>query len=398
MQPLYQFHQSVIRTIDRNFTRFLYNEIHWDQRMLAIKGPRGAGKTTLMLQRLKFGLQLPATEALYITADHIWFYAHTLYETAVSYAQQGGKYLFIDEVHKYPNWSTELKNIYDGFPELRIIFSASSALDIYRGEADLSRRLITYTLPGLSFREFLELKGVATIDPVCFTDIINHHESIAANICTRLRPLSQFQAYLKTGALPIIAESRDEDIPARLIQIINAVLEADLAYTRNIDAGSVVKIKRLLGVIAESAPFKPNISSLARKLGVSRDSIYQWIAYLEHARVLNNVSQGGKGTSVLQKPDKVYLENTNFSYALKQNPDVGALRETFFVNQALNAGLQVTLPKQGDFLIDNTIVEVGGKNKTMKQIAGLKNAVIAVDDIEIGYGKKIPLWLFGLMY
>lgn len=398
MDPLFTFHTNSIRQTGDTFNRFLYESINWDQRMLALKGPRGAGKTTLMLQRIKYGLDLPSTKALYITADHYWFYTNTLYETAEKFYLSGGRYLFIDEVHKYPQWSRELKNIYDGFPTMKIVFSASSALDIYRGEADLSRRVITYNLPGMSFREYLKLKGILSQESISIDNIIFNHEQIATEITKQIQPMPYFREYLKVGYLPIIAESRIEDIPARLIQVINTVVESDLAYTETFDSGTANKIKKLLGVIAESVPFKPNISALARKLNISRESVYLWLIYLDNAGLLNSLSREGKGVSTLQKPDKIFLENTNLAYALKESPDIGSIRETFTMNQLVNAGFNVSLPLKGDFLANGYHIEVGGKNKTDKQIQDIENSVIAADDIEVGYGNKVPLWLFGFLY
>lgn len=368
--------------------------------MLAIKGPRGAGKTTLMLQQIKFGLQANPTDTLYISADHHWFYNHTLYETAETFYLNGGRHLFIDEVHKYPNWSRELKNIYDGFPEISIVFTASSALDIYRGESDLSRRVITYELPGLSFREYIGLKEKAKIDISRFDEIVNDHESIASQILSdlKLRPIPLFREYLEFGYLPIIAESLPAEIPQRLNAVINTVVESDLSYIKNYESGTAHKIKKLLGVIAESAPFKPNISAIARKLDVSRESVYQWLQDLKQARLLNTISQEGKGVSRLQKPDKIFLENTNLAYALKTQPDYGSVREAFLLNQLINAGYRVTLPKTGDFYVEGKTIEVGGKNKTGKQVKNSTSLIIAADNIESGYSKKIPLWMFGLMY
>jgi uncharacterized protein len=398
MDPLYIFHANSIRQTSKTFVRFLYDNIHWDQRMLALKGPRGAGKTTLMLQRIKYGLNLPSSNALYITADHYWFYTNTLYETAETFYLNGGRYLFIDEVHKYPRWSRELKNIYDGFPDLKIVFSATSALDIYRGEADLSRRVITYNLPGMSFREYLKLRGVLHHDSISLYDVTRNHEQIATDITSKVQPLPYFREYLKYGYLPIVAESRIEDIPVRLIQVINAVVESDLAYTESFDSGTANKIKKLLGVIAESVPFKPNISAIARKLDISRESVNLWMAYLANAGLINTLSRDGKGVSTLQKPDKIFLENTNLSYALKQTPDVGSIRETLVMNQLTNAGLDVVLPESGDFLANGLHIEVGGKNKSSKQLVGIEESIVAADDIEIGYGNKVPLWLLGFLY
>lgn len=400
MDPLFTFHNNVIKQVSSSFFRFLYKKINWDQRMLAIKGPRGAGKTTLILQKIKYGLNLNKDNVLYITADHNWFYTHSLFETAEIFYLNGGRHLFIDEVHKYPNWSRELKNIYDGFPDLKIVFTASSALDIYRGEADLSRRVITYELPGMSFREYLILIESPKIEAFSFEQIVREHRNLANYIIEEMdiRPIPLFRNYLKFGYLPIIAESLPEEIPQRLQMVLNTVLESDLAYIKNYDGGVAHKIKKLLGVIAESVPFKPNISALSRKLDVSRDSIYHWLQDLQKARLLNNISQKGKGVSRLQKPDKIYLENTNFAYALNSLPDTGSIRESFFLNQMLNSGQNITLPKKGDFLVNEMLIEVGGKSKTSKQVRHYKNHIIAADDTEIGFANKIPLWLFGFIY
>ena len=396
MEALFEFQENLLRQVRNRFRRYLHNQIKWEQRMIGIKGPRGAGKTTLMMQHLKYDLGLPS-EALYLTSDHSWFYTHTLVDTANDWYKLGGKILFIDEVHKYPGWSVELKNIYDGLPEMQVIFSASSALEIYRGEADLSRRVVTYLLPGLSFREFLILTSETKFDPVTIEDIKNNHLNLSRVITENFRPLPAFLKYLETGYLPIIVEGEDTYL-MKLNQVINTIVDSDLAYIASYNSGTAVKVKKLLGVIAESAPFKPNIAALARKLDLSRDSVYQYIYQLKDARLLNTLSQEGKGVSTLQKPDKIYLENTNLAFALKENPDIGNIRETFLFNQLLNAGLKVTLPDEGDFAIDGLTIEVGGKGKDASRVRHLDDYLIAADDIEIGGGKKVPLWLFGFLY
>ena len=396
MEVLFEFQESILRNVKNVFRRYLHGRINWDQRMIAVKGPRGAGKTTLMLQHLKYDLGMPET-ALYITADHTWFYNHTLLETANDWYKHGGKLLIIDEVHKYKNWSVELKNIYDGLPELKIIFSASSALDIYRGEADLSRRAISYTLPGLSFREYLHFSYNLNFDSVTFEDIYKNHLDLSRTIVERLRPLPAFRKYTELGYLPIFLEGEDSYY-LKLNQVINTIVDTDLAYISAYNSGTAAKVKKLLAVIAESVPFKPNIAALSRKLDLSRDSIYQYIYQLRDARLLNTLSSEGKGVSALQKPDKIYLENTNLAYALKNNPDIGNIRETVVFNQIHNAGLQVYSPKTGDFVFDGYTLEVGGKNKTTTQVKHLDHFLIASDDIEIGAGNKVPIWLFGFLY
>lgn len=396
MDVLIEFQENLLRPVTNDFRRYLHDQINWKQRMIGIKGPRGAGKTTLLLQYLKFDLGLPSN-ALYITADHTWFYNHTLLETANDWYKQGGEILFIDEVHKYPNWSVELKNIYDGLPGMKVVFSASSALDIYRGEADLSRRVISYSLAGLSFREFLLFTNKIGFDPVKIEDIIQDHRNLSRKITDGFRLLPAFQKYLQVGYLPIIAEG-EESYLLKINQIINAIVDTDLAYIATYNTGTATKVKKLLGVIAESVPFKPNIAALSRKLDLSRDSVYQYIYQLRDAKLLNTLNSEGKGVSTLQKPDKIFLENTNLAFALKDNPDIGNVRETFVLNQLLNSGLKVSSPSEGDFKVDGLIIEVGGKNKNTSQINHLDNYLIAADDIEIGSGKKVPIWLFGFLY
>ncbi len=396
MESLLEFQENILRQIKNDFRRYLHKQINWKHRMVGIKGPRGSGKTTLMLQRLKFDLGMPP-EALYITADHNWFYNHTLFDAANDWYKQGGKILFIDEVHKYPKWSVELKNIYDGLPEMKVIFSASSALDIYRGGADLSRRVMIYLLAGLSFREFLLFIKGTSFEAICIDDINSNHQNLSRLITKDFRPLPVFRQYLEVGYLPIIIEGEDTYL-MKLKQVINTIVDIDLAYIASYNSGTAIKVKKLLGVIAESVPFKPNIASLARKLDLSRDSVYQYIYQLRDARLLNTISSEGKGVSTLQKPDKIFLENSNLAFALKDKPDIGNVRETFVLNQLLNAGLNVSSPVEGDFITNGLTIEVGGKGKNSEQVKHLDNYIIASDNLETGSGNKVPVWLFGFLY
>jgi predicted AAA+ superfamily ATPase len=396
MENLFEFQENILRQIKNDFRRYLHKQINWEHRMIGIKGPRGAGKTTMMLQHLKFDLG-SSPEALYISADHNWFYNHSLFDVANDWYKQGGKVLFIDEVHKYPRWSAELKNIYDGLPEMHVVFSASSALDIYRGEADLSRRIITYLLAGLSFREFILFTRGISFEAININDITKNHQSISRMIIEDFRPLPVFRKYLEVGYLPIIAEGEDTYL-MKLQQVINTIVDIDLAYIASYNAGTSIKVKKLLGVIAESVPFKPNIAALARKLDLSRDSVYQYIYQLKDARLLNTLSSEGKGVSTLQKPDKIFLENSNLAFALKEKPDIGNIRETFVLNQLLNAGLYVNSPVEGDFITGGLTIEVGGKGKNGEQVKHLDNYIIASDNLETGSGNKAPVWLFGFLY
>lgn len=398
MDVLYAFYDNLLKQVNDRFFRFLMQSINWEQRMLAIKGPRGSGKTTLMLQYIRYHLKQPRETVLYVTADHYWFYTHNLVETADEFYKNGGRYLFVDEVHKYPNWSRELKNIYDGYPDLRVVFSSSSALDIYRGESDLSRRVIVYELPGLSFREFLNLEKGMKISAISWNELVDRPNDIASEIVRQVQPLPLFKDYLKYGYFPFFTEGDPADMPVRLNQTINTVVDTDLAFIQGYSPGMAFKVKKLLGVLAESVPFKPNISALARKLDVSREIIYAWLVHLEKARMLNLLIAQGKGVSTLQKPEKVYLENTNLSFALKQYPDIGTIRETFLLSQLKNAKLKVTLPQPGDFYVSDVYIEVGGKNKNASQVKAKPTYLVAADDIEIGFASKVPLWLFGFLY
>jgi len=393
---LYTFQANLLKSTSREFTRFLFEEVNWKQRMLGIRGLRGTGKTTLLLQHLKFNIK---EKGLYVTADHPWFYDHTLFDLAETFEKDGGRVLLIDEIHKYPNWSSELKNIYDGFPGLQLIFTASSALEIQKGEADLSRRVISYELPGLSFREYLNFTEESSFKKIPLQELLKSHEEINHQIPKSFKPLPLFRKYLQSGYFPFSKSEESDHFIIKLNQVINTVLETDLASIEQYTAGNVVQIKKLLGIISESVPFTPNISSLASKMKMGRDTVNLFLLHLERARLLNLLHYSTKGIAALQKPDKIYLENTNLSYALKDQPEKGSLRETFFLNQMRNAKYQIHLAPEGDFLIDKKwTFEIGGKTKTDHQIKKTKNAFLALDDIEYPYQNRIPLWLFGFLY
>ncbi len=399
MDSLYYYNDIISTKISLDFKRGLYDTINWNQKMIAIKGARGVGKTTLMLQRQKFGPDKSA-HSLYVSMDHPYFYNKTLFELADDFYKLGGRFLFIDEVHKYPLWSRELKVLYDAFPELKVVFSSSSALDIYRGESDLSRRVFTYNLPGMSFREYLVFRNKTTEKAAELDDIFSGHRALTTKLSKEkdLHILPLFKEYLKTGYLPFSFPENDEGYIVKLNQIINTVLDIDMAYTAGYTPSTTVKLKKLLAILAESVPFQPNIAELSRKLNISRDSIYTYLKYLEKALLINTLHAKGKGISLLQKPEKIYLENTNLSYALQLSPDIGNIRESFLLNQLLNSSHKVYYPKHGDFFVNNKIIEVGGKQKSGKQISGIDKSYIAADNILAGAANKIPLWLFGFLY
>lgn len=401
MEKLFQYQDSLLQNITNNFNRYLFKDIAWDERFVGIKGLRGVGKTTLLLQHLKYNLS-DTTKNLYATLDHPYFYSNTLFELAQSFYQLGGKTLLVDEVHKMKDWSGQIKIIYDGLPDLQLIFTSSSALDIYRGESDLSRRVLTYQLAGLSFREFLELYHGIYYPKIEFQDLLENHTKHAAAIIDLCKPLALIKDYLRKGYFPFSKGLSVISFEVRLIQTLEVVLNEDLLYVDNYTADNIFKIKKLLGILAESVPFTANITAIADKLAISRNTIKEYLHAMEKAGLLNFLNRKGKGISLLQKPDKIYLENTNLSYALKSHPDSGTLRETFVLNQLKNSGKKIYLPEEGDIIVYDQrhyyTFEIGGKNKSGKQIKNKLNSYIIDDDIETGFMNKIPLYLFGFLY
>lgn len=380
-----------------SFKRGLYNRINWENRLIGIKGARGTGKTTLMLQRLK-SLGKSATEAAYFTLDDLYFTTHSLVETAAEFRRKGGKILFLDEVHKYTNWATHLKNLYDLYPDLQIVFTGSSIIDISRQEVDLSRRVLMYELPGMSYREYLAFEGIVTIEALSLSLLLSEHQGWKPFFPIGFRPLQHFEAYLRSGYYPFFREDKG-GYGHRIQQLIRMIVEYDMAELKDFDIRNAKKMLQLLYVLAENVPFKPNLSELADKSGIHRNSVNNYLHFLERAKLIKLLYRGGSSMVVLQKPEKIYLENTNLMYALSlQRPDTGNLRETFFMNQ-VSSEHSIQESAISDFLVDGMYTfEVGGKHKGKKQIEGIPNAYIVKDDIETGFGNTLPLWLFGFLY
>jgi hypothetical protein len=398
MQNLYRYSSSLITDSDLRFKRYLFNQIDWNDRLIGITGARGIGKTTLLLQHIKqsFGT---SEEALYVSLDNFYFLKKSLFELAEEFSVNGGKFLFIDEVHRYPTWSSEIKNIYDTFRNLKIVFSGSSALQIFKAEGDLSRRASMYKLSSMSLREYIELAHNVVFQSYTLSELLEHHIDIASEITTRIKPLPIFKDYLKGGSYPFYLGS-SASFHQRLLSTVNVIIENDLMAIEHFSYTTLVHLRRLLALIADSVPFKPNISELSRKTGISRDILLRLIDLLEKSELLISLRQDSSPTGYLTKPEKIYLNNTSLLYSLtlNQNPETGTLRETFFVNQ-LRENHLVNLPKKGDFIVEGKFVfEVGGRNKTTQQIADLSEAFIVQDDIEVGYRNRIPLWLFGFLY
>ena len=385
---LFRYH-NLLKETDTKFLRYLHDIIPWNDRMIAIVGSRGVGKTTMLLQHIK--LHLPIDKTLYVSADDLYFSDHTIYDLAVRFHQKGGEHLFIDEVHKYANWAQELKNIYDAIPQLQVVFTGSSILDIYHGANDLSRRVLTFTLNGMSFREYLAMKKGIQTPAFSLDDILQHKVHIEG----LQYPLAVFHEYLTEGYYPF---SGNEGYGIRLMNVVNRIIETDIPLYAKLNVGSIVKLKRLLNVIAESVPFKPNVSKLSGILDISRETLNDYLEYMTRAKLINALYDATQGIRGLGKVEKIYLENTNLAYALTPRPDIGNIRETFFLNQ-LQVNHQVRASSNADFVIDGTYTfELGGKGKGQRQIADTPYSFVVKDDIEEGMFNILPLWHFGLMY
>lgn len=392
--------ESSIRKVELtqlNFIRSLMDDIHWEHRLIGIRGARGVGKTTLLLQYIK---QYYATDpsALYLSLDNIWFAEHSLLSLIDNFVKRGGKHLLLDEVHKYPNWSQELKNAYDDYPDLKIVFTGSSLLEILNARADLSRRAVVYQMQGLSFREYLQMLLAVQLPVLKMNDILSHHREISSDLLAKLKPFQYFDSYLEQGYYPFSFEMK-ELYGGQLEEVISLILEIELPLLRGVDIAYVHKLKQLLLIIAQSVPFTPNIQKLSEHIGINRNTLVTYLHYLQEAALTKHLYRDSKGLSRLQKPDKIYLENTNLTYLLgKESTDSGKVRECFFLNQVAYKH-HVEYPEKADFLVDRKYTfEVGGKGKNKRQVYGIDNAFIAADNIEYGFEDKIPLWMFGFLY
>ncbi len=397
MERLFQLSRHIVNNVPTDFKRFLYHKINWDYNLIAIVGARGVGKTTLMLQYIKENL--PQDEqTLYIPLDHIYFLNHRLFDLGETFHKNGGKFLFLDEVHKYPTWATEVKNLIDYFPDLKIVLSGSSILEIFTASADLSRRIQIYRLPEMSFREYLNYSLRTNFNAISLEHLLNNSQDIENAVNKQIRPLAYFKKYLKNGCYPFFKDLALEDFYLRLQQIVRTVIESDIIHSQKILPENLPRLEQLLGIIASLAPFKPNISDLARKLGIHRNTLLNYLNLLQRAEIIKLLTFKAAGDAVLNKPEKIYLANTNLMYALVDSPNIGNIRETFFFNQ-LSYVSDIRYSGKGDFLVnDKYLFEIGGKAKTYKQIADIPNLFVAADDIEYRYKNKLPLWLFGFLY
>lgn len=397
MEKLLLLSQRKTQETKLEFQRFLLDKITWDERLIGILGARGSGKTTLLLQHLKRNLPKDGT-AVYVSLDDFYFTDNSLLGFAEEFHLQGGKVLLLDEIHRYPTWSRELKLIYDNLPNLKVVFTSSSILEIYKGEADLSRRLVSYNLPELSLREFIHLDKGILIPVFSLSEIMENHVPIASELLSQIAPIPEFMSYQKFGAYPFFKEGK-EKFHEKLKRTVQLTIELDLNAVENLDYDTIFKLKKLIRLISTSVPFTPNVSELSRKSGISRPTLLRALHLLERASIIQSFHKPNEGIGALTKPEKIYLENSNLLYALAEDHvNIGTVRETFFANQVKQIGT-VNLAEKGDFVVNEKwSFEVGGKNKTSYQIKDLSDSFLVKDDIEIGVKNTIPLWLFGFLY
>lgn len=397
MDILKRRYKKLLSETSSDIQRFLYNRIDWSQPLIGIRGQRGVGKTTLMLQRIKE--TDPTGEAsFYASLDNIWFAGNSLIDLAEKLIKEGVTNLYLDEVHRLPEWERQIKNLYDSYPELHVVFTGSSLLVIDHSIGDLSRRVSFYTLPGLSFREFLMFEGLEPLPQLSLAEILYSHETIAPSISSKVNILSYFNKYMSKGYYPYYRSMRKDDYYSRLDQAVSAVIDADIpAVEHKIGYETLIKAKRLVGIIAGSQPYQPNVSTLAGLMGSNRSHLLKLFDLLDRAGIIRQIFAGRKGPASLAKPQKILIDNPTLMSALGY-PVAGALRECVFAS-FLGVGNNVGFAKDGDFLVNGRyLFEIGGKGKGFAQIRDIPDSFVAADDIEFGYGNKIPLWLFGFLY
>lgn len=378
-----------------SYQRYFFDVVDFDERLIGLIGARGIGKTTFLLQYLNT-LEIDDEKKLYFSVDSIVTSNMKLFEIAEAFYNTGGKVLVIDEIHKYKDYEIELKEIYD-FLDLKVIFSRSSAMVLEHKKADLSRRAIIYRLKGLSFREYLELKCEEKFESYRFEELLENHLKIAKEISKTIKPLEHFKTYLQSGYYPFAFET-PKSYCIKLEETINTVIESDLPIVFNIEPSNIHKLKQLVAYICSSKPYELNLTALAQKIGINRKTLYQYIHYLTLGNIFSRLEAKGKGDTLFSKPAKLYLNNPNLNHCYCQNSDVGSVREVFFLNM-LSDTHRLHYPKREDFLVDERYtVEIGGKNKGFGQVKDVPESFVVADDIEVGFGNKIPLWLFGFLY
>jgi predicted AAA+ superfamily ATPase len=390
-----QFYEKYAQVQIQQVRDFMH-VIDWDNRFIGIKGSRGVGKTTLLLQYIRLNFE-PNKMVLYVSLDHLYFLENTLYDLVSDFYKKGGLFIAIDEVHKYANWAIEIKNIYDDMPHLRLVFTGSSLLHIQQAKADLSRRVVMYSMPGLSFREFIQFETQIELESYTLAAIIDNPTAISIAITQKVKPLHYFEDYLDYGYYPFYIENK-KSFHQKLSEMILTVLEVDIPQYAAIPVSNSVLLKKLLAVISNSVPFKPNMNAISERTGISLNTMKNYLKLLNDAQLLQLLYVEDKGINSLGKPEKIFLNNPNLMYNLGNDTDKGNVRETFFLNQVQHK-YAVFASKTVDFKVDGRYeFELGGRNKKQKQIKELQNAFLVKDDIEIGTEQNIPLWLFGFLY
>lgn len=396
--PLIERMDYLVSRVSTDFHRYLCGKVKWRNRLVGIKGGRGTGKTTLMRQHIREAFGGVGEKALYVSLDDLWFSKNSLIDLADWHRKRGGTHLFIDEVHYLKPWQTYIKNLTDFFPDLHIGYTGSSMLKIDYGGADLSRRQVVYDMGGLSFREYLAFEGILDFHSLGLDDILRNHRDIAREVTRGISILKHFRDYLEFGHYPFYKEDR-ESFHARLQSVVNQVLEVDLPTIEEVTPATVMKAKKMLAILADSVPQTPKMATLYRELETDRNQGLKLLKALARSGLLGLLSTGTASLKDMSRPDKIYLDNTNLMYALSGEVNSGCRRETFFLNQLRSAGHDVVYPAKGDFMVDGRwLFEVGGKGKGFDQIRDIPDSFVVNDDIEVGLGNKIPLWLFGFMY
>lgn len=396
LQPLFDNYHRKIAKVNLDFKRYLYSQINWNARMIGIKGARGVGKTTMLLQHILEHYD-DIDQTLYASLDDLWFTTHSLLDLVDWADRHGITRLYLDEVHRYRMWSETLKNIYDSYPDMSIVFTSSSLLAMDNAKVDLSRRQTPYTLYGLSFREFLSFEKAFPMEPLSLDTLLRDHVKTAMQVTKSIKVAPLFESYLRHGYYPFYREAGD-DFPVHLREIVSLVIENDLPAVENVSFATIQKVKKLLMIISERVPFEPNMSELWNQLSTNNDLGLRMLYALDKAQTLTLLTAKAKSYKYLFKPDKIFINNTNLMHVLCPVVEVGNQRETFFLNQ-MSVAHDVKAPQKGDFLVDDRyLFEVGGKNKTFEQIKDVVDSFLAVDETEIGFGNRIPLWMFGLLY
>jgi len=397
VQPIIKTYHNFLSTVTLDYQRPLIHTINWEDRLIEIKGAKGVGKTTLMLQHILQTFK-NVDDTLYVSLDNLWFKTFSLKDLADWFYAQGGRYLFLDEVHYYPHWQTVIKNLTDEYADLHIVFTGSSMLQLEAGEGDLSRRLMDYHLPGLSFREYLRFEGIADFPVYSLEDILQKHVQMSFAVKEKIGSIQpHFNQYLQHGYYPFY-KAVHAGYEIRLQHVVNQVLERDYPLIDEVTVATIEKTKKMLMVLAQSVPQMPTMSTLYGQLETGRNQGLKMLYALERADLLMLLTDKTKSLKTLCRPEKIFLHNTNLMYALGANIEIGTVRETFFLNQ-LSQVVPIHYPAKGDFLADNQyLFEVGGANKTFEQIKDIPNSFLAIDNTETGYKNRIPLWLFGFLY